>query len=192
LLPPCCLFWWLCWVWCWCTGCFPATWADLYAWGTGRGRQMFKVEAASLAADGSVRLFIRNIGGAPVHVSTVYVYPVGSLNPPCVKHGINAVISPGTLAAVETMLTCTPSSAPGGSYVIKVVTARGTEYAYIVTTSPTLAAVATVVVEVVIAPSRLPAGSGLGRLTGRRQRALTSLTAGLRRGVPPAVGLGSP
>jgi len=153
---------------------------------------MFKVEAASLAADGSVRLFIRNIGGAPVHVSTVYVYPVGSLNPPCVKHGINAVISPGTPAAVETMLTCTPSSAPGGSYVIKVVTARGTEYAYIVTTSPTLAAVATVVVEVVIAPSRLPAGSGLGRLTGRRQRALTSLTAGLRRGVPPAAGLGSP
>jgi len=35
--------------------------------------EKFKVEAASLAADGSVRLFIRNIGGAPVHVSTVYV-----------------------------------------------------------------------------------------------------------------------
>jgi hypothetical protein len=27
--------------------------------------ERFKVESASLAADGSVRLFIRNIGGAP-------------------------------------------------------------------------------------------------------------------------------
>jgi hypothetical protein len=102
--------------------------------------EMFKVESAFLAADGSVKLLIRNIGGAPVNVSTIYVYPVGSLNPLCVKHGINTVISPGTLAAVETTLTCTPSPAPGGSYIIKVVTARGTEYAYIVTTTSTLAA----------------------------------------------------
>jgi hypothetical protein len=102
--------------------------------------EMFKVESASLAANGSVKLLIRNIGGAPVNVSTIYVYPVGSLNPLCVKHGINTVISPGTLAAIETMLTCTPSPAPGGSYVIKVVTARGTEYAYVVTTTSTLAA----------------------------------------------------
>ncbi len=72
-------------------------------------------------------------------MSTIYVYPLGSLNPLCVKHGINTVISPGTLAAVETMPTCTPSPAPGGSYVIKVVTARGAEYAYVVTTSPTQA-----------------------------------------------------
>ena len=35
--------------------------------------EKFKVEAASLAADGSVRLFIRNIGGAPANVYSIRV-----------------------------------------------------------------------------------------------------------------------
>jgi len=95
--------------------------------------EMFKVEVASLTPDGTVRLFIRNIGGAPVHVSTVYVYPVGSLNPLCVKHGINTVISPGTLAAVGTTLDCTSTPTPSRSYVIKIATTKGTEYAYTLT-----------------------------------------------------------
>ena len=107
--------------------------------GQAMAAEMFKVESAFLAADGSVRLLIRNIGGVSVNVSTVYVYLDGSLNPLCVNHCINAVIPPGALNAVETTLICTSSLAPGGSYVIKVVTARGTQYAYIVTASPTLA-----------------------------------------------------
>jgi hypothetical protein len=69
--------------------------------------ERFKVESASLAADGTVRLYIRNLGGAPVDVGTIYVYPAGSLNPICVGHGVNAAIPPGTLAEVQTTLTCT-------------------------------------------------------------------------------------
>jgi FlaG/FlaF family flagellin (archaellin) len=41
--------------------------------------EMFKVESAFLAADGSVRLLIRIIGGVSVNVSTVYVYLDGSV-----------------------------------------------------------------------------------------------------------------
>jgi hypothetical protein len=95
--------------------------------------ERFKVESASLAADGTVRLYIRNLGGAPVDVGTIYVYPAGSLNPICVGHGVNAAIPPGTVAAVETTLTCTHTPTPGGNYVVKVVTTRGAEYAYTVT-----------------------------------------------------------
>ena len=62
--------------------------------------ERFKVESASLAADGSVRLVIRNIGGAPVEVNTIYVYPTGSLKPLCVKQGVNTVKPPGTKAPV--------------------------------------------------------------------------------------------
>jgi hypothetical protein len=62
--------------------------------------ERFKVESASLAADGTVRLYIRNLGGDPVEVKTIYVYPAGSPNPICVKHGVDAAIPPGTVATV--------------------------------------------------------------------------------------------
>jgi FlaG/FlaF family flagellin (archaellin) len=179
--------------------------------------ERFKVESASLAADGTVRIYIRNLGGTPVNVSTIYVYPVGSLNPICVKHGVNAAISPGTVAAVETTLTCTTSPTPGGNYVIKVVTAKGTEIAYTITATLAHGGVGVgtgtgtggtggvgVVAALGLASALEPAavvlfvllwllvGSGLGRLMGRRRGALTSLTAGSRRGVPPAAGLELP
>jgi hypothetical protein len=97
--------------------------------------ERFKVESASLAADGTVRLYIRNLGGAPVEVKTIYMYREGSQNPLCVKQDVKAVIPPNTLAAVGTRLTCTTSPAPGRNYVVKVVTARGTEIAYTTTTN---------------------------------------------------------
>jgi archaellum component FlaF (FlaF/FlaG flagellin family) len=95
--------------------------------------ERFKVESASLAADGTVLLLIRNLGGAPVEVKTIYVYREGSLNPICVGQGVNAAIPPGTTAEVQTALTCTTSPTPGRSYVIKVVTTKGTEIAYTIT-----------------------------------------------------------
>jgi len=92
-----------------------------------------KVESASLDADGVVRLFIRNLGEAPVNISTIYVYPEGSLKPLCVKQGVKVVIPPGTLSAFGTALTCTTSPTLGINYEIKVVTAKGTERFYTIT-----------------------------------------------------------
>jgi hypothetical protein len=61
------------------------------------------------------------------------VYPVGSQNPICVKQGVNTVISPRTVAAFGTTLTCTHTPTLGRNYVVKVVTAKGTETAYTAT-----------------------------------------------------------
>ncbi len=99
--------------------------------------ERYKVESASLAADGTVRLFIRNYGGTPVKIETIYVYPAGSQNPICVGRGINTEISPGTIAAVDITLTCTHTPTPGIGYVIKVVTTKGTEIAYTITATLT-------------------------------------------------------
>jgi uncharacterized protein (UPF0333 family) len=147
--------------------------------------ERFKVESVSLAADGTVRLFIHNIGGASLNISTIYVYPVGSQNPICVKQGVNVVIAPRTVATVETALTCTHTPTLGRSYVVKVVTARGTEHSYTATINLLAhgavvggggGGVAGAVVGVVLLLVLLCVlvGSGLGRLTGRRRGALTS------------------
>ncbi|MFZ8807273.1 MAG: hypothetical protein ACO2PN_04100 [Pyrobaculum sp.] len=64
--------------------------------------------------------------------------------------------------------------------------------AAVVVVAAVAAAVAVVAAVVLLVLLWLLVGSGLGRLMGRRRRALTSLMAGLRRGVPPAVGLGLP
>jgi hypothetical protein len=101
--------------------------------------ERFKVKGAFLAADGSVVLLIRNYGGDPVKVDAIYVYPVDSPKPLCVKQGVNVVIPPGTLATVETTLTCTASPTPGRSYVVKVVTTKGAEHSYIATVTSSLA-----------------------------------------------------
>jgi len=80
-------------------------------------------------------LYVRNIGGADVQIVSVYVLIPGSLTPVCYQ----AVDPPETIYANSlgyldiNLGSCTFTA--GREYVVKLVTAKGTEFAVTVTAS---------------------------------------------------------
>jgi type II secretory pathway pseudopilin PulG len=100
--------------------------------------EKLKIEAASLTTGGDITLYVRNLGGTPVTINTIYVFTPGTTSPICYKDGVGKTISPGAMDTVSTTVTCTASLSAGSDYVIKIVTARGTEAA--VTVAATAAA----------------------------------------------------
>ncbi|ACB40787.1 type IV pilin [Pyrobaculum neutrophilum] len=108
--------------------------------------EKLKVEAASLSSSAaSGVLYIRNLGGDNVTLSTIYVLKPGTLSPLCLASGIT-VYKPGSTTATATTLypgqlqqvqfsIPTGCVTAGYDYVIKIVTLKGTEFAVTVTAS---------------------------------------------------------
>jgi FlaG/FlaF family flagellin (archaellin) len=107
--------------------------------------EKLKIEAANLTSTGGA-LFIRNLGGVNVTLSTIYVLQPGTVNPLCTAGSIT--IYKGTSTATGTATTLYPGRLQlvrftvsdcgiraGHDYVIKVVTHKGTEFAVTVTAS---------------------------------------------------------
>jgi FlaG/FlaF family flagellin (archaellin) len=107
--------------------------------------EKLKIEAANLTSLGGA-LFIRNLGGDNVTLSTIYVLKPGTVNPLCTASSI--AIYKGTSTSTDEALTLYPGSlqlvkftvsncgiSAGYDYVIKVVTQKGTEFAVTVTAS---------------------------------------------------------
>ena len=91
--------------------------------------EKLKIEGAKLTTGGDVELYIRNLGGAPVIIDTIYVFTPGTVTPVCYAEGLTYTVNPGAVyRLVGTISGCSGITA-GNDYVIKIVTARGTEAA---------------------------------------------------------------
>ena len=90
--------------------------------------EKLKIEAASLTTGGKITLYVRNLGGTPVTINTIYVFTPGTTSPICYNN-VRETISPGDVDTVSVTCTNTKSLSEGSDYVIKIVTARGTEAA---------------------------------------------------------------
>jgi len=116
--------------------------------------EKLKIEAANLTAtQKSAILYIRNMGGDNVNLRTAYILRPGTISPICIadvasNQGLIKVdkvnaqqqpITPGHLAVVEITFTDAATGScnlqHGFDYVIKLITARGTEFAVTVTAS---------------------------------------------------------
>jgi len=101
--------------------------------------EKLKIEAANLTATGrTATLYIRNLGGDNVNLVTAYVLRPGTISPICTNNtliGKLQPIAPGQLATVTITFETSCSLVRGFDYVIKLVTARGTEFAVTVTAS---------------------------------------------------------
>jgi len=98
--------------------------------------EKLKIEAATLySTTPNVVLYVRNLGGADVSIVSVYVLLPGSLTPVCYKAVSPAeTIYANSLGYLDINLgTCTFTA--GREYVVKLVTAKGTEFAVTVTAS---------------------------------------------------------
>lgn len=99
--------------------------------------EKLKIEAASLqaATNPLATLYIRNLGGADVEIVAAYLFQVGTTAPLCAPQtGTIAQIQAGQLDTVTvTFNGCVTYE--GRDYVIKLVTAKGTEIATTVTAS---------------------------------------------------------
>jgi FlaG/FlaF family flagellin (archaellin) len=107
--------------------------------------EKLKIEAANLTSSRGA-LFIRNLGGDNVTLSTIYVLKPGTVNPLCTANSITiykgtsttadpaSTLYPGRLQLVRFTVSGCGISA-GYDYVIKVVTQKGTEFAVTVTAS---------------------------------------------------------
>lgn len=94
--------------------------------------EKLKIEVANLTATTPPKavLYIRNLGGAPVNIVTAYLLKPGTAGAICSPVTITppVQIDPGTLGRVGVDFSgCTVQA--GTDYVIKLVTARGTEIA---------------------------------------------------------------
>jgi FlaG/FlaF family flagellin (archaellin) len=109
--------------------------------------EKLKIEAANLTSTGGA-LFIRNLGGDNVTLSTIYVLKPGTVNPLCAIGSGSITIYKGTSTSTDKASTLYPGSlqlvkftvsncgiSAGYDYVIKVVTQKGTEFAVTVTAS---------------------------------------------------------
>jgi type II secretory pathway pseudopilin PulG len=108
--------------------------------------EKLKIEAANLT---SIRgaLFIRNLGGHNVTISTIYIMRPDTTNPLCtattlqVFRGTNTAtgtvptLFPGRVQLVRFDVPANCGVNAGYDYVIKVVTQKGTEFAVTVTAS---------------------------------------------------------
>jgi FlaG/FlaF family flagellin (archaellin) len=107
--------------------------------------ERLNIEAANLTSTGGA-LFIRNLGGGNVTLSTIYIIKPGTINPLCTASSISIykgtstttgqaqTLYPGSIQLVKfTVSNCGITT--GYDYVIKVVTQKGTEFAVTVTAS---------------------------------------------------------
>jgi len=112
--------------------------------------EKLKIEATNLTSTGGSKygyLFIRNLGGDNVTLSTIYVLKPGTVNPLCIADSIRiykgtstdtdsaSTLYPGSLHLVRFNLPTGCGINAGYDYVIKVVTQKGTEFAVTVTAS---------------------------------------------------------
>jgi len=113
--------------------------------------EKLKIEAANLtAATRTATLYVRNLGGDNVNLKTAYILRPGTISPICIADvasnqgliqvdGAQQPIAPGHLAVVTITFTDaatgTCSLQPGFDYVIKLISAKGTEFAVTVTAS---------------------------------------------------------
>jgi len=106
--------------------------------------EKLKIEAAKLTAGSTATLYIRNLGGDNVNLVTAYLLRPGTISPICINSTLVSKlqpIAPGQLAPVT--ITFANATSTGGTcnlqagfdYVIKLVTAKGTEFAVTVTAS---------------------------------------------------------
>jgi len=108
--------------------------------------EKLKIEAANLTSTYGY-LFIRNLGGDNVTLSTIYILKPGTVNPLCIASSISiykgtsttaggaSTLYPGSLQLVRFNLPTGCGITDGYDYVIKVVTQKGTEFAVTVTAS---------------------------------------------------------
>ncbi|KUO84257.1 MAG: archaellin/type IV pilin N-terminal domain-containing protein [Thermoproteus sp.] len=109
--------------------------------------ERLSIEAASLTSTGTANLYIRNLGGSNVTLATAYLLKPGTVSPLCAVNASAITVykgtSPTTTAStlypgrdqlvVINFSGCTITS--GYSYVIKIVTQQGTQFAVTVTAS---------------------------------------------------------
>jgi FlaG/FlaF family flagellin (archaellin) len=108
--------------------------------------EKLKIEAANLTSGGGA-LFIRNLGGANVTLSRIYIIKPGTVSPLCTNSS-SIDIYKGTDTGTDKALTLYPRRLQlvkfdvtdcginaGYDYVIKAVTVKGTEVAVTVTAS---------------------------------------------------------
>jgi archaellum component FlaG (FlaF/FlaG flagellin family) len=103
--------------------------------------EKLKIEAASLTVNtdgsGTLKLYMRNIGGDAVRLRGLYVFRPGSLNALCsLPVPDSPTINPGSYYETDPInLPTSCNLYAGNDYVIKVVTQKGTEFAITVTGS---------------------------------------------------------
>lgn len=89
-------------------------------------QERIKVEGVDLSGTRIVGVYVRNIGDVQVTVSAVYlIYPSGETY---LLEDDPWPISPGSMRRIS--LDSRPSLSPGTTYVVKAVTASGTEATY--------------------------------------------------------------
>jgi len=108
--------------------------------------EKLKIEAANLTSTKG-DLFIRNLGGNNVTLSTIYILRPDTVNPLCTAGSITiyrgtstgtgsvSTLYPGRLHLVRFTVPAGCGIIVGNDYVIKVVTLKGTEFAVTVTAS---------------------------------------------------------
>jgi len=108
--------------------------------------ERLSIEAANLSSTGKAYLYVRNLGGSNVTLATAYLLQPGTTSPLCATSTINVykgldttsntaqTLYPGHDQLVQISFSgCTIYS--GSSYVIKIVTKQGTQFAVTVTAS---------------------------------------------------------
>jgi len=110
--------------------------------------ERLSIEAANLSSTGISYLYVRNIGGSNVTLATAYLLQPGTVNPLCTNASAIAVyrglstgtgqvktLYPGQDQLVRISFGAGCGIASGNSYVIKIVTQQGTQFAVTVTAS---------------------------------------------------------
>ena len=108
--------------------------------------ERLSIEAANLTSAGKSYLYIRNLGGSNVTLATAYLIQSGTTSPLCAVNNSAITVYKGT-SPTTTAQTLYPGRdqlvvinfgctiASGSSYVIKIVTQQGTQFAVTVTAS---------------------------------------------------------
>ena len=106
------------------------------------GTEKLKIEAASLFTNNTAFLYVRNLGGTDITLSTAYLLAPGSLSVLCLNGtaittnvGNDDIIDANSLERVKINYASTCNIVSGQDYVVKIVTLRGTEFVVTVTAS---------------------------------------------------------
>jgi len=88
--------------------------------------EQLKIEAVEVS-NGTVTIYVRNVGSVPITVDSAYVLDSIKLTAVCSNTGLSVNIPAGSVDSTITV-SCT-SLTSGDRYIAKVVTKRGTEAA---------------------------------------------------------------
>lgn len=93
-------------------------------------QESLKIDAVSLSASPpALTVYVRNLGGVPVVVSSVYVADSVTGNAVCGATSLSEAVEPYSVSELTPTMDCGSGLSRGRSYVVKVVTQRGTEAA---------------------------------------------------------------